>query len=124
MYTMFIQYFNFNVILNILLCYHCVDVLPPTNVHATMVTSQSIQITYEPSPSNGVTGYLISYITDAQYVDNNERSRSATVSTTSYNLTNLEEDTLYAITIQATTDDNRMSTNTNEVSVRTYTDGK
>ena len=39
-------------------------------------------------------------------------------------LNNLEEDTLYTITVQATTSDNRMSANSNEVSVRTYTDGK
>ena len=45
-------------------------------------------------------------------------------STTSHNLTNLEEDTPYTITVQATTSDNRMSANSNEVSVRTYTDGK
>ena len=45
-------------------------------------------------------------------------------STTSGTLTNLEEGTLYTITILATTSDNRMSANSNEVSVRTYTDGK
>ena len=45
-------------------------------------------------------------------------------STTSDTLTKLEEDTLYTITVQATTSDNRMSANSNEVSVRTYTDGK
>ena len=43
---------------------------------------------------------------------------------TSHNITNLEEDTLYTISVQATTSDNRMSANSNEVSVRTYTDGK
>ena len=45
-------------------------------------------------------------------------------STTSGTLTNLEEDTLYTITVQATISDNRMCANSNEVSVRTYTDGK
>ena len=45
-------------------------------------------------------------------------------STTSGALTNLEEDTLYTITIQATTSDNRMIANSIEVSVRIYTDGK
>ena len=45
-------------------------------------------------------------------------------STTSGTLTDLEEYTLYTITVQATISDNRMSTNSNEVSVRTYTDGK
>ena len=88
------------------------------------MTSRSIQITWEPSSSTDVTGYLISYTTTASYINNNERSKSATVSTTSGTFINLEEDTLYTITVQATTSDNRMSANSNEVSVRTYTDGK
>ena len=46
-------------------------------------------------------------------------------STTSRTLTNLEEeDTLYTITVQATGNNNRMSVNSIEVSVTTYTDGK
>ena len=45
-------------------------------------------------------------------------------STTSGTLTNLEEDTLYTITVQATVDGNTASANSNAVSVRTYTDGK
>ena len=45
-------------------------------------------------------------------------------STASGNLTNLEEDSLYTITVQATTSDNVVSIPSNEVSVRTYTDGK
>ena len=102
----------------------CIDVLPPTNVRATVVTSRSIQITWEPSSSSDdVTGYLISYTTTASYTSGG----SVTVnggSTTSYALTNLEEYTFYTITIQATTSDNRMSANSNKVSVRTYTDGK
>ena len=44
-------------------------------------------------------------------------------STTSGTLTNLEEDTLYTITVQYTSN-NIMSANSNEVSVRTYTDGR
>ena len=43
---------------------------------------------------------------------------------TSGTLTNLEEYILYTIIVQATTSDNRRSANSNEVSVRTYTDGK
>ena len=44
-------------------------------------------------------------------------------STTSGTLTKLEENTLYTITVQATTSYNRMSVNSNEVSVRTYVTG-
>ena len=96
---------------------------PPTNVRVVVLTSRSIQITWEPSTSSDVTGYLISYTTTALYASGG----SVTVdggSTTSGTLTNLEEDTLYTITVQATTSDNRMSANSNEVSVRTYTNGK
>ena len=95
----------------------------PTNIRATVVTSRSIQIAWEPSSSPNVTSYLISYTTTASYTSGG----SVTVnggSTTSGTLTNLEEDTLYTITVQATTSDNRMSANSNEVSVRTYTDSK
>ena len=100
-----------------------VDVLPPTNVRATVVTSRNIQITWEPFSSDDVTGYLISYTTTASYASSGRVAVNGG-STTSYTLTNLEEDTLYTITVQATTSDNRMSANSNEVSVRTYTDGK
>ena len=41
----------------------------------------------------------------------------------SHTLTNLEEDTFYTITVRATSDDG-MSIDSNEVSVRTYTDSK
>ena len=106
-------------------CYHLctVGVLPPTNVNATVLSSQSIWITWSPSLSNDVTGYLISYTSTASYTSGG----SVTVnggSTTSYTLTNLEEGTLYTITVQAIGSDNGMSANSNEVSVRTYTDGK
>ena len=88
-----------------------------------MLTPRSVEVTWEPSTSSDVTGYLISYTTTASYTSGG----SVTVnggSTTSHILTNLEEDTLYKITVQATTSDNRMSANSNEVPVRTYTDGK
>ena len=87
-----------------------------------MLTPRSVEVTWEPSTSSDVTGYLISYTTTASYTSGG----SVTVnggSTTSGTLTNLEEDTLYTITVQATSD-NRISANSNEVSVRTYTDGK
>ena len=104
-------------------CNDAAGISVPANVRATVVTSQSIQITWEQSSSSDVTGYLISYTTTASYISGG----SVTVddgSTTSGTLTNLEEGTLYTITVQATTSDNRMSANSNEVSVRTYTDGK
>ena len=42
---------------------------------------------------------------------------------TSYTLTNLEEDTLYIITVQATTDNIRISPYSIAVTVTTSTDG-
>ena len=100
-----------------------VGALPPTNVKATVLTSRSIQITWEPSPLSDVTGYLISYTTTASYTSGGSVLVNGG-STTSDTLTNLEEDTLYTITVQATIDGYAASVSSNEVSVRTYTDGK
>ena len=96
---------------------------PPTNVKATVITSRSVEITWSHSSSSDVTGYLISYTTTASYTSGGRVTVNGG-STTSGTLTNLEEDTLYTIIVQATTSDNRMSANNNKVSVRTYTDGK
>ena len=100
-----------------------VGILPPTNVTATVLSSRSVMMTWVSSESTDATGYIISYTATASFSDEG----SVTVnggSTTSGTLTNLEEGTLYTITVQATISDNRMSANSNEVSVTTYTDGK
>ena len=88
-----------------------------------MVTSRSIQITWEPSSSSDVVDYLISYTTTASHASGGNITVDGG-STTSDILTNLEEDSLYNITVQATTSNNVVSIPSNEVSVRTYTDGK
>ena len=75
------------------------------------------------SPSPGVTGYIISYTTTADYIDMNDRSGSVIVNGNSATLMNLEEFTTYTITVQATTSDGKTSGNI-VVSVTTYTDGK
>ena len=102
-----------------------VDVLSPTNLIATVLTSRSIFISWELSSSSNinVTGYLISYTPTASYTSGGNVTVDGG-STTSHALTNLEEDTLYTITVQSIDSYNRMSTNSNEVSVRTYSDGK
>ena len=100
-----------------------VDLLPPTDVSAIVLSSHRIQITWLSSTSDNITGYLISYTTTASYTGGGNLTVDggrATIGT----LNNLEEGTLYTITVEATTGDNRMSANSNEVSVRTYTDGK
>ena len=100
-----------------------VDLSPPTNARATLVTSRSSQITWIPSSSYDVTGYLILYTASTLYTSVGNVTVNGG-STTNHTLTNLEEDTLYTITVQATSSDNKISVNSNEVSVRTYTDGK
>ena len=99
----------------------CTAILPPTNVRATALTPQSIQVTWEPSPSSNIIGYLISYTTTASYINGGNMSVDGT--TTSHILNNLEEGTLYNITVRAT-NGSGTSANSNEVSVTTYTDGK
>ena len=116
------MYYLYAIIL--VLCHSiiCAAVLPPTNVSQIAVTSRSIEITWEPSLSTNVIGYLISYTTSASYADGG----SVTVNNTdirSHTLTDLEEDTSYTITMQATSDEGK-SANSSEVLVRTYTDSK
>ena len=96
---------------------------PPTNVRATVLTSHSVVVTWNPSSSPNTVGYLISYTTTALYASNGSVMVNGD-STASHTLTNLEEDTLYTITVQLTIENKRMSVNSNKVSVRTYTDGK
>ena len=88
-----------------------------------MLTPRSVEVTWTVSSSSDVTGYLISYTTDADYIDISNRSRSVMVNGNSVTLSNLEESTAYTIGVQATTNDGRMSGNI-VVSVTTYTDGK
>ena len=101
----------------------CVAISTPTDVRAVALTPRSVEVIWKVSSTCGIIGYLISYYTTASYA----YIGSVTVdgsSTTNHTLTNLEEDTLYTITVQATTSDNRMSAYSIEVLVRTFTDGK
>ena len=96
---------------------------PPTDIQATVLSPRSVEVTWSPSSSSNVTGYLISYTTNASYTSGgNVTVRGG--STTSHTLTNLEEDTLYTITVQATVYGSRASTDSSKVIVRTYMDGK
>ena len=105
--------------MHIVIIYVGVD--PPTDVRAIVLTPRSVEVTWDPSPSPGITSYLISYTTTASYT--NGGSVSVDGATTSHTFTNLEEGTLYTITVQAT-NSSGISANSNEVSVTTYTDGK
>ena len=101
-----------------------VGFLPPTNVRATVLTPRSVEVTWTVVFSSpDVTGYLISYTTTAECI---HISRSVMVSgnsATSITISNLEENTRYTISVQATTNDGRSGIS-NTVSVTTYTDGK
>jgi len=88
-----------------------------------VLTPRSIEVTWDSPSSSDVTGYLISYTTNASYTGGGSVAVNGG-STTSGTLTNLEENTLYTITVQAIDNNNRMGVNSNEVSVTTYTAGK
>ena len=88
-----------------------------------MLATRSVVVTWTVSSSPNVTGYIISYTTTASYASNGSVAVNQHT-TTRGDLNNLEEGTTYNITVQATTSDNRMSVNSNAVSVTTYTDGK
>ena len=87
-----------------------------------MLTPHSVEVTWTLSSSSNVTGYLISYTTTAEYTSGGSVMVSGN-STTSGILMNLEENTLYTITVQAVTS-NSGNANSTAVSVITYTDGK
>ena len=93
-------------------------ILPPNNVIATALSPCNIKVIWDPSSSPAVTSYLISYTTNASYTNGG----SVTVDSTSiyYILTELEESTLYTITVQANVNAG-MSDNSNEASIITYT---
>ena len=99
---------------------------PPDNVRTTGLTATSVVVMWDQSPSTDVTGYLISYSTDASYISESDRMRSVMVtdrSTTSVALTNLEENTPYTITAESISSD-ELSAPSDVVSVTTLTDGK
>ena len=104
---------------NIIIIY--IDVLPPTNVTAIVLTPRSVNVTWNPSPSSNIISYLISYTTAASYTSGGNVSVEGT--TRSHILSDLEESTLYTITVRAI-NSSGTSADSNEVSVATYTDGK
>ena len=91
-----------------------------------MISSQSVEVTWTQSPSTDATGYHIIYTTTASYISVNSRSGNITVNnpgTTSHTFIELEENTLYTITVQTRTNIG-FSVNSDPVSVTTWTDGK
>ena len=94
---------------------------------AIVLTPHSVMVTWNPShPLTDVTSYIIYYITDVSYTNSGSMTVDG-INTTSGNLTDLEENTPYNITVQAVSSRGGMmllSGNSSEVSVMTFTDGK
>lgn len=88
------------------------------NVKANVLSSSSIMVEWD--KLSDASSYLITYDASAEV-----SSGSSTVNSdiTSYTFNNLKQNTLYTITVQATTSDNRTSAKGN-MSVTTYSNGK
>ena len=100
----------------------CTDA--PTNVSAIVLTSTSVEVRWIPSNLiSNVTGYRIVYTTTASYTDGGNMTINGR-NTANGIITGLEEYTLYAITVRAISGSGMISGDSDEVSVRTYTDGK
>ena len=93
-----------------------VDLPAPTNVRATVLSHCSIEVTWD--QISDATEYIISYSTTASNInDGNVKVKGG--STTCHTLTNMEGNTPYIITVEATASDSRRSAVSNEVSITT-----
>ena len=96
----------------------------PINVNATVLTPYSVEVMWRPSfllPN--VTSYLISYTTTASYTSGGTVTVNG-FDALRYTLTDLEENTIYAVTVQAINDRGIPSSISNVATVTTYTDGR
>ena len=93
----------------------------PTNITATVLSHCSVEVTWD--ELSNATEYIVSYSTTATNVyDGNVTVKGG--STTCHTLTNLEGNTPYIITVQATASDSRKSALSSEVSLVTHAAGK
>ena len=93
----------------------------PTNVRATVLSHCSVEVTWD--KLSDATEYIISYSTTATNInDGNVTVKGG--SNTCHILTNLEGNTPYIITVQATANDSRKSALSSEVSLVTHAAGK
>ena len=93
----------------------------PTNVKATVLAPNSVEVTWDQSP--GVTGYLISCTSPALFAGDKKRIVNGG-DTTSYTLTDLVENTTYDITVQGIIVHGKKSDYSTEVSIKTQKSGK
>ena len=103
--------------------YHVINVaLPaPNNVKATVLTHDSVGVTWNQSPD--ATGYLISCISTVSRAGNRNMMVNGG-DTTSYTINNLVENTSYVITVQSLTRGGRRSELSAKESIRTVKAGK
>ena len=93
----------------------------PTIIRATVLSHCSVEVTWD--ELSDATEYIISYTTTASNInDGNVTVKGG--STTCHTLTNLEGNTPYIITVQATASDSRKSALSSEVSLVTHAAGK
>ena len=93
----------------------------PTNVKATVLTPNSVEVTWEQLPD--VSDYLVSCTSPASYAGNKSMMVNGS-GTTSYTLTDLVENTAYVITVQGLTKDGRKSDHSVEIPITTEKAGK
>ena len=93
----------------------------PTNVKATVLAPNSVEITWDHLPE--AIGYLVLCTSSASYAGEKNVITSGG-GTTSHTLTNLVENTPYDITVQGISKDGRQSDPSNEVSITTQKAGK
>ena len=91
------------------------DLLPPTNLKATALTPNSVEITWD--QSSGATGYVISYT--ATTTLHGKRVIVERDSSISHTLTGLKGDTQYTVTVQGTTNDGNKSAESEQTLVTT-----
>ena len=92
------------------------------DINAMVLTPRSVQVTWNAFNSSCITGYVISYFTNASYTSGGNVIVNY-ANQTSCNLTNLEEYTEYDIIVRVISNIGT-SNNSNGVTVTTYTDSK
>ena len=95
---------------------------PSIDINAVVLTPRSVEVTWNAFHSSCITGYIISYSTNASYTSGGNVIVND-ANQTSYNLTNLEEYTEYDIIVRVISNIGT-SNNSNGVTVTTYTDSK
>ena len=92
------------------------------DVNAMVLAPRSVEVTWNAFHSSCITGYFISYSTNASYT-NGGNVTIKDANQTSYNLSNLEECTEYDIIVRVISNIG-ISDNSNGVTVTTYADSK